>query len=333
MSFLPIQTESQVSLNWHKVIEVGESLFISPLIGFGLAFGIMSISYIYFSKKQRIFEKPEKKEVPELWLRSLLIAASSWVSFAHGSNDGQKGVGLVMLILISLIPGSFALNPETDREGMKSDISYIQNALTETTESSDEIMRIETHIATLAKVLEDDTSSSNDIRTAILFLQKEFKNLETVSLVSQAQASDISTLIESKDFQEHSQNLYDTIDYAPWWVIAMISVSLGIGTMFGWRRIVKTLGKKIGNHKMSYAESTTSALITAMTITFASRVGLPVSTTHIFSSSIAGCMMTGKKPGLQQDTIKHILMAWLLTLPITIIVSGLLFSGFWAIFL
>ena len=103
--------------------------------------------------------------------------------------------------------------------------------------------------------------------------------------------------------------------------------------MFGWKRIVKTLGKKIGNHKLSYAESTSSALITAFTITIASRFGLPVSTTHIFSSSIAGCMMTGKKAGLQEDTVKHIVLAWVLTLPITIILSGIIFAFLWFIFL
>lgn len=129
MSLLPLQTESKVSLNWHKVIEVIESLLISPVIGLGLAFTVMTVSYIYFSKKQRIFARPKKKEVPEFWLRSLLIASSAWVSFAHGSNDGQKGVGLVMLILISLVPSSFAINPSISRENISKNIVYIEHML------------------------------------------------------------------------------------------------------------------------------------------------------------------------------------------------------------
>lgn len=185
----------------------------------------------------------------------------------------------------------------------------------------------------LSQVIENKQSSPNDIRTAILFFQKEIKNLESSSVLPQAQASPLSATIQSEDFKTHTKDLYTTIDYAPWWVIALISISLGIGTMFGWKRIVKTLGKKIGNHKLSYAESTSSALITACTITVASKLGLPVSTTHIFSSSIAGCMMTGKKPGLQQDTVKHIVMAWVLTLPTTMLVAGFLFSAFWFLFL
>ncbi len=337
MSLLPLQTESKVSLNWHKVIEVIESLLISPVIGLGLAFTVMTVSYIYFSKKQRIFARPKKKEVPEFWLRSLLIASSAWVSFAHGSNDGQKGVGLVMLILISLVPSSFAINPSISRENISKNIVYIEHMLQtaewEGSQPSLELQKIEEHMMHLSQVIENKQSSPNDIRTAILFFQKEIKNLESSSVLPQAQASPLSATIQSEDFKTHTKDLYTTIDYAPWWVIALISISLGIGTMFGWKRIVKTLGKKIGNHKLSYAESTSSALITACTITVASKLGLPVSTTHIFSSSIAGCMMTGKKPGLQQDTVKHIVMAWVLTLPTTMLVAGFLFSAFWFLFL
>lgn len=76
----------------------------------------------------------------------------------------------------------------------------------------------------------------------------------------------------------------------PWWVIATISLSLGLGTMIGWRRIVVTLGEKIGNHPLSYAQATVASLMTAITIMSASRLGLPVSTTHIMSSGVAGTM-------------------------------------------
>lgn len=155
MSFLPLETENQVSLNWHKVIEVIQSLLLSPLIGFGLAFLVMTLAYRYISRKDRLFEKPKKKDAPEVWLRSLLIAASAWVSFAHGSNDGQKGVGLVMLILISLVPASFAVNPKVDIQSLKTDITYIESAIEQNTatldsqEAEQTLQAIQTHIHTL----------------------------------------------------------------------------------------------------------------------------------------------------------------------------------------
>jgi inorganic phosphate transporter, PiT family len=339
ISLLPIPTQNPVSLNWHKVIEVIESLLISPVIGFGVAFLVMTLAYRYISKGDTLFEKPKRKDAPEIWLRTTLIGASAWVSFAHGSNDGQKGVGLVMLILISLVPASFAVNPKVDIDHLRADIIYIEAALQESIVTLDQSMlqrdfqTAQKNVLALKILLENKNTLANDIRSGVLIVQKDIKNLTSeIVLVPQAEPSPLKARIESTDFQTHAKHLYSTIDYAPWWVIAMISISLWIGTMFGRKRIVKTLGKKIGNHKMNYAESTSSALITAMTITIASRFGLPVSTTHIFSSSIAGCMMTGKKPWVQAETVRHILLAWVLTLPTTMLVAGLMFSGLWYVF-
>ncbi|NUJ97560.1 inorganic phosphate transporter [Candidatus Gracilibacteria bacterium] len=339
ISFLPIHASEKVDLNWHKIIEVIESLLISPLIGFGLAFLIMFISYKII-KSKRFFSKPEKKEVPNTGLRSLLIASSSWVSFAHGSNDGQKGVGLAMLILISLAPNTFGINPDVNMLDIKKDISYISQSIendinqTKNDEYKQKLILAQENIKNLLGSLENQKQEGKNVRTNILKIQENIKNIKKEkSLIAQANAGEIGTSIDSKDFIIHSDNLSKVIDYAPKWIILLISLSLGLGTMFGRKRIVKTIGKKIGNHKLKYAESASSAIITAMTITFASRLGLPVSTTHIFSSSIAGCMMTGKKPGVQQDTVKHILLAWILTLPITIVLGGGLFSLFWVLFL
>lgn len=336
MTFLPIVSETTVSLNWHKVIEVIESLFLSPIIGFGLAFTVMTIAYKVFKKKDEILDAPKKKETPEVWLRSLLVGAGCWVSFAHGSNDWQKGVGLATLILISLLPSYFAINSSVDISSLKPDASYIQeafnNSLSGTT--SEESQKIQKHISELNTSINTSNVQKQDVRKAILLIQRDLKDISSNSnLIPQAEADGLKATISSTEFQSHTTHLYSAIDYAPWWIIVMISIAIGLGTMFGRKRIVKTLGKKIGNHKLNYAESTSSALITALTITVASRLGLPVSTTHIFSSSIAGCMMTGKKPGLQEDTIKHILMAWVLTLPSTIVLSGTLFSIVWLIFL
>ncbi len=340
MSLLPIVSETTVSLNWHKIIEVGESLLLSPLIGFWLAFTIMTVAYKLLHKKDDFFDTPKKKDAPEVWLRTLLIGASCWVSFAHGSNDGQKWVGLATLILISLVPTVFAIDSKVDILTLQSNVVYMQNVLepkfSQVTDSQakEKLSLVDTHLKELNTALIAKNIEKRAIRADILKVQRDLKDISGNALwIPEAQASELKTIVDSKELQWHAQNLYDAIDYAPWWIIAMISISIGLGTMFWRKRIVKTLGKKIGNHKMNYAESTTSALITALTITTASRLWLPVSTTHIFSSSIAWCMMTGKKPGVQQDTIKHILLAWVLTLPSTITISGILFSILWVIFL
>lgn len=339
ISFLPIHASEKVNLNWHKIIEVIESLLISPLIWFGLAFLIMFISYKII-KSKRFFSKPEKKEVPNTWLRSLLIASSSWVSFAHGSNDGQKWVWLAMLILISLAPNIFWINPNIKHDEIKKDIIFIEQSISKDLEKTINpnyrklLLLTQENAKNLLWELESNEKENKNIRTSILKIQQNVKDLQSEkSIINQANASNEWNYVYSDDFKEHTNNLSQVIDYAPQWVILLISLSLGLGTMFWRKRIVKTIGKKIGNHKLKYAESASSAIITAMTISFASRLWLPVSTTHIFSSSIAGCMMTGKKAWIQSDTVKHILLAWVLTLPITIILWWGFFSLFWVLFL
>ncbi len=339
ISFLPIKTSQTVDLNWHKIIEVIESLLVSPLIWFWLAFMIMLISY-RFIKRKSFFSKPEKKEHPHIWLRSLLIGSSSWVSFAHGSNDGQKWVWLAMLILISLAPNVFWVNPNISNTEIKKDITYLQQTIQDDiTKVQDDtykekLILAQNNLNTLSQDLDNKKQDGRNIRTSILKIQQNIKDIQnTSSIIPIANAWNTEMGIQSKTFKEHSDNLSSVIDYAPKWIILLISLSLWLGTMFWRKRIVKTIGTKIGNHKLKYAESASSAIITAMTITFASRLWLPVSTTHIFSSSIAGCMMTGKKPWVQGDTVKHILLAWVLTLPITIILWWGLFSLFWFLFL
>lgn len=106
----------------------------------------------------------------------------------------------------------------------------------------------------------------------------------------------------------------------------MISLSLGIGTMVGWKRIVVTVGEKIGKTPLTYAQGASAELVTASTIALSTGLGLPVSTTHILSSGIAGSMVAenGLK-NLRKKTVRSILTAWLITLPVTIIMAGSLF--------
>ncbi|HEY3429465.1 MAG TPA: inorganic phosphate transporter, partial [Cyclobacteriaceae bacterium] len=122
-------------------------------------------------------------------------------------------------------------------------------------------------------------------------------------------------------------------DYSPTWVIMMIAVSLGLGTMIGWKRIVKTIGEKIGKEHLTYAQGASAELVAASTIAVSTNLGLPVSTTHVLSSGIAGSMVASKGiKNLQADTVRNILLAWFLTLPVVMILSGTLFLLFRSIF-
>ena len=115
-------------------------------------------------------------------------------------------------------------------------------------------------------------------------------------------------------------------DYAPTWVIAVISISLGIGTMIGWKRIVLTIGEKIGKEHLNYAQGATAEIVAATTIGLSTGLGLPVSTTHVLSSGIAGAMVASKgTKNLNGGTLKAIAMAWILTLPVSILLAIVLF--------
>ncbi|MFA5917790.1 MAG: inorganic phosphate transporter [Candidatus Gracilibacteria bacterium] len=355
LTITPMKGYIKVIPNWEKAIEVIESLLISPIIGFFLAFIIMSLSYKYIKNKY-YFSTPSKKKkrVPKLWLRSLLIGTSAWVSFAHGSNDGQKGVGLAVLILVVLVPSLFAINPKVNLNGLKGDISYIENSVNNIdvskldTTSKKVIKETITNLSEIKVSIDAGNINKMELREDILTFQKNIKNLSNINLsdndsMKTYQASIIGSkdtknengisLLNDAKFNDSVTSLSKLVDYAPWWIIALISISLGLGTMVGRKRIVKTIGEKIGKTDMNYAQATTSAMITAITISFASLLHLPVSTTHILSSSVAGTMSSGPDAGgVQGDTVKNIVMAWVFTLPITILLSFDIFFVLWYLF-
>lgn len=278
---------------------------------------------------------------PELWNRLILVTSSAWVSYEHGRNDGQKGVGLVLLILMAFLPATFAINPEFDVRNLREDVTKITtqvNKIDITTlqgPDSQIATELKKNVASLQSEIENGTSiDRQNIRRNILKIQKNYKALSTknISMIPSANATEGTVALDT--IGSNVSALSRATDYAPWWVILMISTSLGLGTMIGWKRIVVTIGEKIGSEKLNFAQATTGALITAITIRTASSIGLPVSTTHIMSSSIAGTSSYEYgKDGLQFNTIKSILMAWVLTLPITILGAGIIFFTLHAIFL
>ena len=254
-----------------------------------------------------------------------------------------------MLILVSLVPWVFAINPGVSTADIKTNVVYIETAINNTeiqwniSETNKKTFeKTKKHIAEIKHLLNAQTIQPLKLRLSVLELQSDFKNISKIGteVIAQAQADngtvalnspgiDPSVTVNSPEFNLRTQKISQAIDYAPKWIIILISLSLGMWTMVGWKRIVVTIWEKIGKEKLNYAQATTSAMITAITISLASKLALPVSTTHVLSSSVAWSMTSGKHAGIQGDTVKSILMAWILTLPVTMLLSWILFVIFW----
>jgi len=326
-SFLP--EAHSIALNWVKVKDVALSLLISPIIGFGFALTIMFLLKRIIKNKS-IFKEPDTENPPPFIIRMLLILTSTTVSFSHGSNDGQKGIGLVMIILIGIIPLQFAINKDGSSIQLKEHSHKIELALS--------------HIDS-TKLSEDDmfnytqTRKNLDTIQSLIGSTKHFENLKSIQLIKIRKSiltasKKYEALIETpgvldskyKDIiKPEFKEVKKFTEYSPWWVILMISLSLGIGTMVGWKKIVVTLGEKIGKTPLSYAQGVVAQVTATLTIGLSSMWGLPVSTTHVLTSGIAGTMVAKKKKNLKMKTVRSIAIAWVVTLPVTILLSGSLF--------
>jgi len=322
------------AVNWHKAQEIGLSLLISPFFGFAAAIGMMYL-FKRAIKNELIYKEPIPGKKPPLWIRSILITTCSLVSLGHGSNDGQKGVGLMMLILIGILPARFALNNSYPMDETLHKVNMIQSIVlkSDTTRFSlpekKTFTAIKSNCEQAKALLENKTSSDEieenkrfDVRKDVLLIHKNTKQILDSPNFSISKNDKL-------EINKALKTLKESTDYAPRWVIILISISLGLGTMIGWKRIVKTVGEKIGKQHMSYAQGASAEMVAAITVGLSSFNGLPVSTTHVLSSGIAGTMVAKKGlKNLQKRTIRNILLAWVLTLPVTILLSGGLFLLF-----
>jgi len=330
-----IGTDANASyVNWGKASDIGLSLFLSPLLGFSFAILLMYIMRQSIKSKV-IFREPATNAPPPFWIRLILLLTCTGVSFSHGSNDGQKGVGLVMLILIAIVPAHFTLDLKRNPSEIKGELASIHSILYKidstalTVDEAYELKKankylgdFESKLTNQASFLDLSHESKFDIRKDLLLMGKAVKKL--------LESKNVNLSENSKEKLRISTDKVKSItEYAPNWVILMISLSLGLGTLVGWKRIVTTIGEKIGKQHLTYAQGASAEIVAASTIGFSTWLGLPVSTTHVLSSGIAGSMVASKGiKNLQTKTIKTIALAWLLTLPFSIIMSGLLFLLF-----
>jgi PiT family inorganic phosphate transporter len=331
-SLLPGTGEAAV--NWKKASEVGLSLLISPLIGFLLAVTVMGVLRWTVSNRRKIFQAPDKEGVPPRWIRAVLIATCGMVSYSHGSNDGQKGIGLMMLVLIGIVPAQFALSDRL------SDVQISQ--------------RIDKAVAVYDEMKKSETVANSPASViAMQKLQPEFDGLRTIAANRASGGGPLDRfavrrqiLLASSELKRWTDrngdgspelaplkktidSFRETTDYAPAWVILLVALSIGLGTMIGWKRIVVTVGEKIGKTHLTYAQGASAELVAASTIGLSTQFGLPVSTTQVLSSGIAGAMFaSGGLANLQRGTITKIALAWLLTFPVCLTMSGTLYMLF-----
>ena len=325
------------AVNWDKAKDTGLALLLSPLLGFSVAIVVMFL-FKRIIKNETIYKEPIPGKRPPIWIRMMLWLTCGLVSFFHGQNDGQKGVGLVMMILISVLPGYFALDTSINIQSTSANMEYIQSMVlkadTMVLAAKEKKMRDDVlHYAADFKTKVAGVFSASEIAPMDRFnlrkdLIKVTKNCE--KLISGGNLS--LSLNEISKLKKEIKSTKKIFEYAPSWVVIMISLCLGLGTMVGWKRIVKTVGEKIGKQHMSYAQGASDEIVASLGIGLASWQGLPVSTTHMLSSGVAGSMVAKKGlKNLQKGTVKTIALTWLLTLPVTIILSGSLFLLFKAI--
>jgi PiT family inorganic phosphate transporter len=335
LAFMLMPDHGTVVLNWTKVEDVLLSLLISPVIGFSLAMILMIVLKKIFKKNHELFEDQHHRKHPPLGIRALLIFTSTSVSFSHGSNDGQKGIGLIMIILITLLPAKFAVDHDKNPQQLLTHLYRAEVVLKslDSTQLSDEdeaVCKVMLKkIQAITPIILQQNSFKNlnkdeivSIRKNINVLNKEFQKLTKVTIEHPVNISPAQLTILNHEMS----SIKSYAEYAPYWVILLIALALGCGTMIGWKRIVVTIGEKIGKTPLNYAQGASAELIAASTILLSSHFGLPVSTTHVLSSGVAGTMVAeGGLKNLRKKTVKNILMAWILTLPVTIVLSGSLF--------
>ena len=316
-----------------KVYEIFAFLIISPILGFIAALLLLKLMR-KFVQSRDLYEKPEGDNPPPMWVRLLIILGCVGVSFSHGSNDGQKGVGLMLVVLIAFLPAQFALVPDFNPKECLSALQTIEKIAAPVAVASHPLQAEATILLTevkkaqeLAAAYEAITPQDKKVelrRQLGNSIPKAVKSLTNKS--KEIAETNPTQTVDSKALGEARESLKAFTDFAPRWSIILISLCLGLGTMVGWKRIVETIGEKIGKSGFDYSQGLISQFVSSATIFLSTMLSLPVSTTHIVSSSVMGSMFAkGGKENIQRKTVINIALAWGLTLPVCIGLSAFLY--------
>ena len=342
-------------VNWVKAKEVGSSLLISPLVGF-FAAGLLLLLAKALIRRPELYHAPDQDKGPPHWIRGLLILTCTGVSFAHGSNDGQKGMGLIMLILIGILPGAYALNNKLASDDINKIVNYAtvaqpslnkhlpQDPLTPQAANDALSAFLKTTgtatDTTFAALSEESSILAGQLQGKKAFTELSRDDRKTVRSEMYLVQSAIDKLVKQNKVTDPAEKgqlidlkkeLEKSTKFIPDWVKVAVALALGLGTMIGWKRIVVTVGEKIGKSHLTYAQGASAELVAMCTIGAADYFGLPVSTTHVLSSGVAGTMAANKS-GVQMDTLRNLLLAWVLTLPVCVFLGAATFAaGFYIV--
>jgi inorganic phosphate transporter, PiT family len=337
-------------VDWGQAINIGKSLLLSPIVGFGCAALLLLVAKALI-KDPKLYKSPEGDAPPPFYIRCLLILTCTGVSFFHGSNDGQKGMGLIMLILIGTVPTAYALNHAITYQDSQDFIAVSQQAagvldhyvspnatvgdahddVTDYIRSKDFTPNTMLALRTMVSDIGNETALYKEMKNIPNDRVRNFRNdmylvSESLRLMQKSgqpliSAADAAVLANYKKHIDHATR------FIPLWVKVAVAMALGLGTMVGWKRIVVTVGEKIGKSHLTYAQGAVAEITAMATIGAADGFGLPVSTTHVLSSGIAGTMAANHS-GIQWSTVRNLALAWVLTLPVAMCLSGSLFWVF-----
>ena len=353
-------------VNWAKVTQTGQALLFSPIIGFVVSALLLLIFKLVLQKRPELFRPPAGDAPPSWWVRGLLVLTCTGVSFSHGSNDGQKGMGLVMLILIGVVPGVFAINPGLGGNALvafnassKASQAIIDKnvptayrgarAVVASTTGAPPLSTADPNgtlsaflkaggkadgptwsaLAATNKALGTTTAGVPSLGKLAAPDRKELRSeayLVGASLAKLQSQHLIADAADNKQLSAYRKQLDSVTNFIPVWVKILTALCLGLGTMIGWKRIVVTVGERIGKAHLTYAQGASAEIVAWGTIQLADGFGLPVSTTHVLSSGVAGTMAANGS-GVQGKTIMNIILAWVLTLPVCVFLGSMLFAG------
>ena len=337
-------------VDWAQATNVGKALLFSPVVGFVLSAILLLVMKVLI-RQPELYRSPETDKPPAWWIRGLLIFTCTGVSFAHGSNDGQKGMGLIMLILIGTVPTAFALNralPDVAMAQFSANSAAASKIVAEKAAGYNVLG--DPRPAVMEYVAHHHLSEGTYPSLAVLIqdIDKQVKQYGSLSKIPAEAVGNtrndmyladeaLRNLMKDKDSElskaevatlnTYKQSLDTSTKFIPIWVKIAVAIALGLGTMVGWKRIVITVGEKIGKTHLTYGQGAAAELVAAGTIAAADMYGLPVSTTHILSSGVAGTMAANGS-GLQLSTIRNIVLAWVLTLPMAMMLSAGLYLLF-----
>jgi PiT family inorganic phosphate transporter len=336
-------------VDWGQAGSVLQALLFSPLMGFVFSAGLLLVMKLTI-RSPKLYQEPKTAAPPPWWIRGLLVLTCTGVSFAHGGNDGQKGMGLIMLILIGAAPTAYALNrtmpdsatPSFIASTIQAKAVFAAHAQGEPTPDAESARKV------VGDALRDKALNQPQVFASLSVLSDEIAaQVQSSGAIAHVPAaatpnlrndmyltSDAIRLMpkqgvtleaaETATLKAYNDGLQNGTRFIPTWVKICVAIALGLGTMVGWKRIVVTVGERIGKTHLTYAQGASAEMVAAATIMAAEAYGLPVSTTHILSSGVAGTMAANGS-GLQWSTVRSIAMAWLLTLPAAMAIAGILY--------